>query len=111
VSIKRTLYAGVVSGAGTALVANSFARYVEIQEDGSGTAVGLVYTDQNGTVTNYPPSQQPIKIGNPAGGLGGATGPLLGVPANYNGGGGAATSFGSVKSMSGTTAVRVSEYS
>lgn len=87
------------------LTAKAFARYVEIAEDASGTAAGLKVTWPNGNVSEYTPAMQPIKIGTQDG-----SGPLVGIPANYNGVGGAATQYCQVESMGTNTEVRVSEW-
>lgn len=86
------------------LTAKAFARYVEITEDGSGSAAGLKVTWPNGSVVNYTPAMQPIKIGTQDG-----CGPFVGVPANYNGANGAATQYCTVESMGADTKVRISE--
>lgn len=100
----QPLYTGVTSGTPVALKAKTFARYVEIAEDGSGAAAGLVVTWPNGNTATYTPAMQPIKIGKDNG-----TGPFVGVPANYNGANGAATTYCTVESVAATTVVRVSE--
>jgi hypothetical protein len=96
-------------GAYTNIFAGAFSRYVEIAEDGSGSAAGLTVKWPNGNVDNYPPGAQPIKIGNPGGGAGG----LVGVPAqptNFPGGvAPAATLYCQIKSMGAATVVRVTE--
>jgi hypothetical protein len=105
--IVQPLVTPVTSGANVALTAKIFASYVEIAEDGSGAAAGLVVTFPNGSVVNYTPAMQPIKIGDTTH-IG--RGPFIGVPANYNGGGGAATPYCQVKSMGADTKVRISEW-
>ena len=97
----------VTSLAQVAMSAAIFASYAEIAEDGSGAAAGLKVTWPNGSVDNYPPAQQPITIGSKEH-IG--RGPMVGVPANYNGGGGAATQYCTVESMGADTKVRVSEW-
>lgn len=94
----------VTSSVQVALTAKAFARYVEIAEDGSGSAAGLKVTWPNGSVAEYTPAMQPIKIGKDNG-----TGPFVGVPANYNGLNGAATQYCTVESMGADTKVRISE--
>ena len=89
------------------LVAHAFASYVEIEEEGSGTFQGLQVTWPNGDVATYTPEQQPITIGSKEH-IG--RGPFVGVPANYNGGGGTATLYCQVESMGASTAVRISEW-
>jgi hypothetical protein len=96
---------GVTSGTPVAITAKTFARYVEIAEDGSGAAAGLVVKWPNGNTSTYTPGMQPIKIGTIDG-----SGPLVGVPANYNGMGGSATQYCTVESVAATTVVRVSEW-
>ena len=103
-TLVQALYTGVTSGTPVALTAETFARYVEIAEDGSGAAAGLVVKWPNGNTATYTPSMQPIKIGTLDG-----SGPAVGVPANYNGMGGAATQYCTVESVAATTIVRVSE--
>jgi hypothetical protein len=100
------------SGANVALTAMTFARYVEIQEDGpSANWQGLTVTWPNGSVDNYPATGEPIVIGNKAGALGGSGGPLVGVPANYNGSNNPATTYCNVKSLTATaTSVHVTEW-
>lgn len=100
----------VTSGANTPVVAKTFARYVEIEEDGAAAPAGIVITWPNGAVTTHTPAQQPVVLGNKGGALGAPTSPAIGVPANYNGGGGPATVYCSVKSVGATGAVRVSEW-
>jgi len=95
-------------GAPVNITAKAFARGVAIAEDGSGSAAGLTVTWPNGTVAEYPPSQQPIVIGNITGG---GVGPLVGVPANYSAVNSPATKYCSIVSMGAATAVRVTEYS
>lgn len=100
----QPLITGVTSGTPVAIKAKTFARYVEIAEDGSGAAAGLVVTWPNGSTATYTPAMQPIKIGTQDG-----CGPFVGVPANYNGAGGSATLYCTVESVAATTVVRVSE--
>ena len=102
--LVQPLITGVTSGAQVAITANTFARYVEIAEDGSGAAAGLKVTWPNGSVSEYTPAMQPIKIGTQDG-----SGPLVGSPSNYNGMGGSATQYCTVESLGATTVVRVSE--
>jgi hypothetical protein len=97
----------VTSAAQVNLVAKVFSSYVEIAEDGSGSAAGLKVTWPNGSVSEYPPAQQPILIGDKTH-IG--RGPFEGVPANYNSGGGPATVYCQVESMAANTIVRVSEW-
>lgn len=97
----------VTSGNPVALVAKIFASYVEISEDGSGPMAGLAVTWPNGSVSQYTPAQQPIKIGSVEH-IG--RGPLVGAPANYNGVNQAGTQYCTVESLGATTAVRVSEW-
>ena len=89
------------------LRAATFTSYVEIAEDGFVALAGLKVTWPNGSVDNYTPAQQPITIGSKEH-IG--RGPMVGVPANYNGGGGAATQYCTVESMGADTKVRVSEW-
>lgn len=94
----------VTSAAQVPLTSKAFARYVEIAEDGSGSAAGLKVTWPNGSVSEYTPAMQPIKIGTQDG-----CGPFVGVPANYNGANGPATLYCDVESMGADTFVRISE--
>jgi hypothetical protein len=94
----------VTSAAQVPLTAKAFARYVEIIEDGSGTASGLRVTWPNGSVSEYTPAMQPITIGTKDG-----CGPFVGVPANYNGANGAATLYCTVEALGPDTFVRISE--
>ena len=94
----------VTNAAFVPMTAATFARYVEIAEDGSGAAAGLKVTWPNGSVSEYTPAMQPIKIGTLDG-----SGPLVGVPANYNGAGGVATTYCTAESMGVSTFVRISE--
>jgi hypothetical protein len=99
----------VTNGAYVSITAKTFARGVAIQEDGSTAGAGLQVLWPNGTVSEYPPSQQPIIIGNivPNG-----VGPLVGTPAGWNGLSAAncpATVYCQIKSMGANTNVRVSE--
>lgn len=87
------------------LTAKAFARYVEIAEDGSGSAAGLAVTWPNGDVGEYTPAMQPITIGTKDG-----SGPLVGTPLNYNGPHTPATQYCTVVSLGATTAVRISEW-
>lgn len=109
-------------GALTPILASTFARYVELLEDGA-TPQGLTILWPNGTTTNHPPSQEPIVVaGNKGGALGGPIGPCVGVPAGGmvpalpKPGGGTipqspATQYCQVKSLTATaTAVHVDEY-
>lgn len=95
----------VTSAVQVPLTAKAFARYVEISEDASGSAAGLKITWPSGNVSEYTPSQYPIRIGTQDG-----SGPLVGVPSNYNGAGGSATQYCTVESLGANTYVRVSEY-
>jgi hypothetical protein len=97
----------VTSAAQVNLVAQAFASYVEIAEDGSGAAAGLKITWPNGSVSEYTPAMQPITIGSKDH-IG--RGPLVGVPANYNGAGQVGTLYCQVESMGANTEVRVSEW-
>ena len=97
----------VTSAAQVPIVAKAFASYVEIEEDGSGVGAGLKVTWPNGTVAEYTPAQQPIPIGSKDHE---GRGPLVGCPANYNGGGGAATQYCTVESLGADTVVRTSEW-
>lgn len=95
-----------VTNAGfTPIVAKAFARYVEIQEDGSAPPAGIIVLWPNGNTTQYPVAEQPIKIGNPGGG----SGPLLGSPFNFGGHNEPATVYCSVKSVGATSKIQVSE--
>lgn len=94
----------VTSAAQVPLTAKAFARYVEIAEDGSGSAAGLKVTWPNGNVSEYTPAMQPIKIGTQDG-----SGPLVGTPANYNGPNTPATQYCTVESLGADTKVRISE--
>lgn len=111
-----------ITAAFSAVSATIFSNYVEIQEDGSGAAAGLKvkFPDDNFTaVYEYPPDQQPIRIGTPenTGAPGGA--PFAGVPtqsAPIAGGGNAyiantnpATVYCQVASMGADTVIRVDE--
>ena len=99
----------VTSAAQVNMTAKIFASYVEIAEDGSGSGAGLKVTWPNGSVSEYPPAQQPVKIGS-TDHIG--RGPLVGSPANYNGATYAApeTVYCQVESMGAATAVRISEW-
>lgn len=107
--VVQPLVTPVTSGANVALTAKIFASYVEIAEDGSGAAAGLVVTWPNGSVVNYTPAMQPITIGDKTH-IG--RGPLVGVPANYSGTINAvpATPYCQVKSLGADTKVRISEW-
>ena len=107
--VVQPLVTPVTSSANVALAAKIFASYVEIAEDGSGAAAGLVVTWPNGSVVIYTPAMQPIVIGDKTH-IG--RGPLVGVPANYSGTINAvpATPYCQVKSMGVDTKVRVSEW-
>jgi hypothetical protein len=94
----------VTSAAQVPITAKTFARYVEIAEDGSGSATGLKVTWPNGSVSEYTPAMQPIKIGTIDG-----SGPLVGSPLNYNGPSTPATVYCNVESMGAATEVRVTE--
>lgn len=99
----------VTSAVQVNLTAKIFASYVEIAEDGSGSAAGLKITWPNGNVSEYTPSQQPITIGDKTH-IG--RGPLVGTPANYNGATYAApaTLYAQVESLGADTKVRISEW-
>jgi hypothetical protein len=107
--VQAPIAVNATGGAYTNITAATYSRYVEIAEDGSGAAAGLTVKWPNGNVVNYPPSAQPIKIGNPGGGAG----PLVGQPGqptSYPGGVAApATIYCQIKSMGAATVVRVSE--
>ena len=97
----------VTSAAQVNLVAKIFASYVEISEDASTAGAGLKVTWPSGNVSEYAPSQQPITIGD-RDHIG--RGPLVGVPANYNGSNNSATLYCQVESLGNNTNVRVSEW-
>ena len=97
----------VTSAVQVPIVANAFASYVEIAEDGSGSAAGIKVTWPNGNVAEYTTSMQPVTIGSKDH-IG--RGPHVGCPANYNGGGGAATQYCTVESLGANTVVRTSEW-
>lgn len=97
----------VTNGAQVNMSAATFASYVEIAEDASVAGAGLQVTWPNGSVSAYSPSMQPICLGSKEH-IG--RGPHVGVPANYNGGGGAATLYCQVESLGASTKVRVSEW-
>ncbi len=88
------------------LVAAIFASYVEIAEDGSGSAAGLKITWPNGHVSEYTPAMQPVKIGSEDH-IG--RGPFVGVPV-YQVPVNTATQYCTVESMGADTKVRVSEW-
>lgn len=107
----------VTSGAFTAIPASAFARYVEIEEDGSGPPAGIIVempvraaaSAGGGWIPDGNPfelttAMQPLRIGNPGGG----SGPLVGQP-----GGGPysipPTIYCYVKSVGATSAIQVRE--
>jgi hypothetical protein len=107
--VQAPIAINATGGAYTAITAKAFSRYTEIAEDGSGSAAGLTVQWPNGNVDNYPPSAQPIKIGNPGGGAGSLVG-QPGQPTNFPGGVAVpATQYCQIKSMGAATAVRVTE--
>jgi hypothetical protein len=95
----------VTSGTPVAITAKAFARYAEMSEDGSGAAAGLSVTWPNGNTVEYTPSQYPIVLAGTKDGCG----PLVGVPANYNGTTSPATQYCTVESLGANTYVRVTE--
>jgi hypothetical protein len=95
----------VTTAAFVPMVAKTFARYVEIQEDGLGTQSGLKVTWPNGNVDYFTPVMQPIKIGTQDG-----SGPLVGCPANYNSFGGVGTVYCTVEALTAATSVIISEW-
>ena len=99
----------VTNAAQVNLIAKVFASYVEIAEDGSGSAAGLKVTWPNGNVSEYTPAMQPVTIGSKEH-IG--RGPIVGSPANYNGATAAApaTVYCQVESLGADTKVRVSEW-
>ena len=112
--VQPLLAVNASTGGTVPMKAASFCRYVEIQEDGSGAQQGITITWPNGNTVNYPPSQQPVCLGNKTGALGGATGPFVGVPAGWNGLSAAncpATVYGQVISMGAATELRITEWS
>ena len=99
------------AGANVNLIAKTFARYAEVQEDGpSANWQGLTITWPNGNVDNYPPSAEPVTLAGNKPGVGGATGPLVGMPAGALSPANAATVYAQVKSLTATaTSVHVTE--
>lgn len=101
--VIQTLVA-VTNAAYVAINASTFARYVEIAEDGAAIG-GLKVKWNNGTITTYTAAQQPIKIGNtPL-----AASALVGVPADANNGR-SATQYCQIESVGANSNVRVTEY-
>ncbi|MGP8269116.1 MAG: hypothetical protein ACLQLH_03535 [Terracidiphilus sp.] len=109
---KSTTYA--LDGAGTfvSIPATIFARYLQIQEDGSGAASGLQIkwpTDNFTAVFKYPSAQQPIKPNENPETLGLGQGVLLGWPAQTGLNTRAADVYCKIASMGAATVVRVDE--
>lgn len=94
----------VATGAYTPITASTWARYVEIAEDGAAAPGGIRVKWPNGTVDTYTPSMQPVKIGNPSGN----TGPFVGAPADAISGR-AATQYCQIESVGATSSIRVME--
>jgi len=105
----------VTSGAYTAINASTFARYVEIEEDGSGPPAGIlvempVPDGKGGWLPNGNPfeltaAQQPLRIGNPGGGAG----PFVGAPAGGSSPNAIATTYCFIKSVGATSKIQVRE--
>lgn len=109
---NTTLYA--LDGAATFvnIPATRFARYLQIQEDGTGTAAGLQIkwpTDNFTAIDKYPATQQPIKPQENPETLGMGMGPILGWPAQTGLNVRAADILFKVASMGAATVVRVDE--
>jgi hypothetical protein len=105
--LEQPLIIAVTSGADIIITAQTWARGVTIQEDGSGAQAGLKVTFPNGNVKNIIPQQQPLVLGQ----VPPSNGPFVGQPASSVGGGGnAATAYCKVRSLGATTVVAVTEY-
>lgn len=111
-----------ITAAFTPVSATIFSNYVEIQEDGSGSAAGLKVkfpTDNFTAVYEYPPADQPVKIGTPENTGAPGTAPFAGVPeqdapiatagATYKANTNPATVYCEVASMGADTVIRVDE--
>lgn len=111
-----------ITAAFTPITASTYANSVSIMEDGSGSAAGLKvkFPDDNFTaVYEYPPAQQPIRIGQKEVTGDPGRGKLIGTPAQdvpIAGSGAAyvantqpATVYCQIASMGADTAVRVEE--
>jgi hypothetical protein len=110
--MRRTLYS--LTTAFTTIPATQFSRLVELQEDGSVTAVGLKvkYPDDNFTATfSYLPTQEPVVLGDKVANTN-AKGYILGWPAQGNNilVPHAADTYCMVAAATGTTTLRVTEY-
>jgi hypothetical protein len=73
----------VTSAAYVPITAQTFARYAEIAEDGTGSAAGLIVEFPDGSVGQWLPGQEPIKFQNPGGGAGGFVGTPAQPGANF----------------------------
>ena len=107
----------VTSGAYTPITASTFARYVEIEEDGSGPPAGILVempvdaaaSAGGGKIPDGNPfelttAMQPLRIGNPGGGAG----PFVGSPAD-SARGALASIYCYIKSVGATSKIQVRE--
>jgi hypothetical protein len=108
----------VTSGAFTAITASTFARYVEIWEDGAGPPAGMKVQMPvraaasagggwvpDGNTVLLTPAMQPLKIGNPGGG----GGPFVGSPAGGPSLNAPASIYCYVESVGATSTIQVRE--
>ena len=108
--MKRTLYP-LVAGVFTAIPALSFARMVELEEDGSGSGAGLAcrFPEDAFTVTiNYTPDQYPIVLGDQVANTN-AKGKFVGEPVQTGLNARAADIYAMVSCLGGATVLRVTE--
>ncbi|HEV2709152.1 MAG TPA: hypothetical protein VGU67_02965 [Edaphobacter sp.] len=106
----RTLYS-LTAGTYTAIPALRFSRLVKLEEDGTGTGVGLIckFPEDNYTATfTYPPAQQPIILGDEVA-IQNGRGKMVGIPVQTGLNTEAATVYAMVSCLTGTTVLRVTE--
>lgn len=108
--MKRTLYS-LTAGVFTSIPALQFARRVEMQEDASGTNIGLAvkFREDNYTqIFEFAPTDEPVVLDNSIAG-GNAFGFLQGWPVQTGLNARAADVYAKVSCLAGTTVLRVTE--
>jgi hypothetical protein len=108
--LLRTLYT-LTAGTYVAIPALRFARRVELSEDGSGNATGIMckFPEDNFTaIFTYSTFQQPVVLGDEVGNFHGR-GKFVGEPVQTGLNTRAADVYAMVTAVSGTTILRVTE--
>lgn len=118
-SAHVTRYTNVTSAADTPILAATFARGFQIEEEADGAAAGLQITWPDGSIGKYVVGDEPITAGNVTGsGMGpiigippGGMNPSLPMPGGNTQPASPATQYCLVRSLGATTIVRCTEFS